>query len=253
MSYKLFVSNLSYTYYSLKGEIPVLKDISFKVAPGEFVAIIGPSGCGKSTLLNCILGTNKVTDGYILIDGESAIYHKSEIGIMHQKDLLFNWRTLYKNEKLPLELNKKLPPVDIRKLLKSYGLDEFINSYPDQLSGGMKQRAALLRTMISNPNILLLDEPFSALDYKTRIEMANYIYKIIKEENKTALLITHDIEEAISMADRIIILSKRPATVIDELEIEFDIPNRTPYNTRLHPCFSKYLNKIYKEIQDNEQ
>lgn len=250
MSYKLFVKNLSYTYYSLKGEIPVLKDISFNVSPGEFIAIIGPSGCGKTTLLNCLIGLNRVTEGDIMLDGLPQNAATTKIGIMHQRDLLFGWRTLDNNAKLPLEITgEKSDTGIISKMLEKYDLSGFENSYPRELSGGMRQRAALIRTMISNPDILLLDEPFSALDFQTRLEVADYIYKIIKTENKTAILITHDIEEAISMADRIIILSKRPARVINEYKIQFRLDNRTPYNTRLSEEFPVYLNEIYEELR----
>lgn len=253
MSYKLFVKNLSYTYYSLKGEIPVLENINFSVKPGEFIAIIGPSGCGKTTLLNCLLGINKVTSGDILIDGMPTKFSASKIGIMHQRDLLFNWRSLKANARLALEINKTLDKnydKTFAELLDKYDLNGFENSYPDELSGGMRQRAALIRTMIQNPDILLLDEPFSALDFQTRLEIADYLYRIIKAEQKTAILITHDIEEALSMADRVFILSKRPATILDVHEPLYDIPERTPYSTRLAAEFPIYLNKIYEELKN---
>lgn len=244
----LETKNISKIYQAKNGEIEALKDINFKVMEGEFVSIIGPSGCGKSTLLSIIAELENKTAGETYINGK--------IGYMLQKDNLLEWRTIYKNVLLGLEIqktntfeNKKY----VKELLKKYGLYEFKDKYPMQLSGGMRQRVALIRTLAIRPNILLLDEAFSALDYQTRLAVTEDIYKILKSENITALMVTHDISEAISMSDRIIVLTKRPATVKNIHEIKFDIENRTPLNCRESPKFSQYFNLLWKELEEHER
>ena len=239
----LEVKNICKTYQAQNGEIEALKNISFDVKEGEYISIIGPSGCGKSTLLSIISGLESKTSGEIYIDGK--------IGYMLQKDNLLEWRTIYKNVLLGLEIkndntaeNRKY----VEELLKKYGLYEFKDKYPTQLSGGMRQRAALIRTLAIRPKILLLDEAFSALDYQTRLMVTEDIFKILKAENITALMVTHDISEAISMSDRVIVLSERPATVKNIHNIEFEMENRTPLNCRENPKFSKYFNLMWKEL-----
>ncbi|MDP4159319.1 MAG: ABC transporter ATP-binding protein, partial [Bacillota bacterium] len=210
------VHNVSMKYHSLNGEITALKNISLSVNQGEFVSIVGPSGCGKSTLLSVISGLLSATSGTVLLGGEKVTGISPKIGYMLQKDHLFDWRTIYQNVILGLEIRKALTPKAMERalnLLKTYGLYEFRNKYPNQLSGGMRQRVALIRTLVTDPQILLLDEAFSALDYQTRLVVNDDIYTIIKKLNKTALLVTHDISESISMADRVVLLSKRPGTI----------------------------------------
>lgn len=247
----LEVNNVSYAYHTKAGETPALSHISFSVLQGEFVAIVGPSGCGKSTFLDMLCGLLKPEDGEILFHGKSLNISQPNIGYMLQKDHLFEWRTIYRNVLLGLEIQKKASPNALEKvenLLKNYGLDKFKNSRPSQLSGGMRQRAALIRTLALNPDILLLDEPFSALDYQTRLAVSDDIGKIIKKEGKTAILVTHDISEAISMADRVIVFSKRPAIVQKIIPITFSIPHRTPMASRNAPEFKVYFNEIWKEL-----
>ncbi|MGN1300283.1 MAG: ABC transporter ATP-binding protein [Clostridia bacterium] len=240
----LEVKNVNKTYQAKNGEIEALKNINFDVKQGEYISIIGPSGCGKSTLLSIIAGLEEKTSGEVYIDGK--------IGYMLQKDNLLEWRTIYKNVLFGLEIQKALTEENkkyVIELLKKYGLYEFRNKYPTQLSGGMRQRVALIRTLAIRPNILLLDEAFSALDYQTRLMVTEDIYQILKNENITAIMVTHDISEAISMSDRVIVLSQRPATVKSIYDIKFDIENRTPLSCRESPKFSKYFNLMWKELE----
>lgn len=239
----LKVENINKTYQAKNGEIVALKDISFEVEEGEYVSIIGPSGCGKSTLLSIIAGLEQKTSGQISLD--------KKIGYMLQKDNLLEWRTILNNVLFGLEVQKAKTKENkeyVLELLKKYGLYEFKDKYPNQLSGGMRQRVALIRTLAIKPKILLLDEAFSALDYQTRLMVTNDIYKILKNEEITAIMVTHDISEAISMSDRVIVLTERPATVKDIHTIDFEIENRTPLNCRESPKFSKYFNLLWKEL-----
>ena len=241
--------NVSLTYQTLNDEIVAIKDLSFNCAEGEFVSIIGPSGCGKTTVLSLIAGLISPSNGKILIDGEKICKRNNNLGYMLQKDHLFPWRTIEKNVYLPLEIKGKKSVENKKfanKLLNKYGLGEFKKNYPDQLSGGMRQRAALIRTLVINPKILLLDEPFSALDFQTRLSVCDDVYKIIKAEGKTAILVTHDISEAISMSDKIIVLTARPAQVksIFRPSIEGD----TPLQKRESKKFGELFENIWKEL-----
>lgn len=239
----LRLEGVSKKYQAKNGETVALKEISFNVKEGEFVSIIGPSGCGKSTLLSIIAGLESKNSGEIYIDGE--------IGYMLQKDSLLEWRTIYNNVMFGLEvrhMKNKENEDYVKQLLKKYKLYEFKDKYPSQLSGGMRQRVALIRTLAIKPRILLLDEAFSALDYQTRIMVTKDIYKILKNENITALIVTHDISEAISMSDRVIVLTHRPAKVKSICNIEFDIDNRDPINCRESSKFSKYYDLLWKEL-----
>lgn len=245
------VHNVGMKYQSLNGEIIALENIQFSVQEGEFVSIVGPSGCGKSTLLSIISGLLSSTSGFVSLDGEKVTGTSVKIGYMLQKDHLFDWRTIYQNVILGLEIRKAVTPEakeHALDLLKTYGLYEFRNKYPSQLSGGMRQRAALIRTLVTDPQILLLDEAFSALDYQTRLVVNDDIYSIIKQEHKTALLVTHDISESISMADRVIVLSKRPGTLKDILEIKLSCSNRSPLAAREAPEFRSYFQEIWKGL-----
>lgn len=243
----LKVKNITKKYQAKNGEVEALKDISFSVKEGEFVSIIGPSGCGKSTILSIIAGLEDKNSGEIQIDGQ--------IGYMLQKDSLLEWLTIYKNVMFGLEIRKMKTTENVRyveNLLKKYNLYEFKDKYPNQLSGGMRQRAALIRTLAIKPKILLLDEAFSALDYQTRIMVTKDIYDILRKENITALIVTHDISEAISMSDRVIILSNRPAIVKEICKIDFEMENRTPLNCRESPKFSKYYDYLWKGLDVHE-
>lgn len=247
----LKLENINKTYQAKNGEIEALKNVNFSVEEGEFVSIIGPSGCGKSTLLSIVAGLEKKTSGKIYIDGIETDNISSKIGYMLQKDSLLEWRTIYNNVIIGLEITHKKTKENeeyVKELLKKYNLYEFKDKYPTQLSGGMRQRVALIRTLAIRPEILLLDEAFSALDYQTRIMVTRDIYDILKNENITTLMVTHDISEAISMSDRIVVLSKRPATVKKIDTVDFDIENRNPMNVRKSPKFSKYFDSLWKEL-----
>lgn len=243
----LKVKNISKIYQAENGEVEAVKDVSFSVEEGEFVSIIGPSGCGKSTVLSIIAGLEEKTSGNIQIDGQ--------IGYMLQKDSLLEWLTIYKNVLFGLEIENIKTTENVKyveNLLKKYNLYEFKDKYPNQLSGGMRQRAALIRTLAIKPKILLLDEAFSALDYQTRIMVTKDIYDILKNEHITALIVTHDISEAISMSDRVIVLSNRPAIIKEIHTIDFEMENRTPLNCRESPKFSKYFDTIWKGLNVHE-
>ena len=251
----LEVSGLSYSYHTISGETKALSDISFQVETGEFIAIVGPSGCGKSTLLSLISGLLPPEEGSILINGVPLSKSQCRIGYMLQSDQLFEWRTIIQNAALGLEIQKKMDHAAedrLHRLLKIYGLEQFEHSRPSELSGGMRQRAALIRTLALEPELLLLDEPFSALDYQTRLNVSDDIGKILKKQRKPAILVTHDISEAISMADRVLILSKRPATVIKIVPIDLDMKDRTPLSSRNAPAFKSYFNLIWKELNPDE-
>lgn len=253
----LRIDHLDYSYHSLKGETKAIDDMSFFVNDGEFVAVVGPSGCGKSTLLSLIAGLITPGSGTIQINNQDIKEAGKNIGYMLQKDHLLDWRSTVKNVTLGLEIQNKLTDSSyllINDMLNTYGLITFQNSKPSELSGGMRQRAALIRTLLLEPDILLLDEPFSALDYQTRLQVADDIWGIIRKENKTAILITHDIAEAISMADRVIVLTGRPATVKTTIEIKLSVDGvRTPLRARSAPEFSSYFNRIWKELNEDER
>ena len=229
----------------------VLKGISLNIEQGEFVSLLGPSGCGKSTLLHLIAGLLTPEKGLIKINGSYHPDNTSGIGYMLQKDHLLEWRTIYKNVLLGLEIRRELTAEKlayVNQLLSDYGLDKFRSAHPSELSGGMRQRAALIRTLALKPELLLLDEPFSALDSQTRLSVSDDIGKILRQEKKTAILVTHDISEAISMADRVIILSPRPAIIRKIVPVCFDLENRTPMASRNAPEFKSYFNLIWKEL-----
>lgn len=245
------IENLNKDFYTKEGEMKVLDNINLCVEKGKIVSILGPSGSGKSTILNILTNLLNPTSGKITINGT--------IGYMFQKDHLLDWRNIMDNITIGLEiLNKKdKESLDrIERLLKTYGLWDFKSMYPKELSGGMRQRVALIRTLSVNPDILLLDEPFSALDYQTRLMVNDDVYKIIKNEHKTALLVTHDISEAIAMSDKIAVLSKRPATIKSEHEIFFDNIDpleRTPFKCRKDVQFQVYFDTLWKELDSNEK
>ena len=251
----LEVKNIGKKYQNKEGEILALKNVNFRVKKGEFVSIIGPSGCGKSTLLSIIAGLEEKTTGEIYIEGEKVNGISSKIGYMLQRDCLLEWGNILSNTMFGLEVKGKKDNVNkeyVLELLKKYNLYEFKGKYPSELSGGMRQRVALIRTLAVKPKILLLDEAFSALDYQTRIMVTNDIYYILRKEKITAIIVTHDISEAISMSDRVLVLSKRPGTIKDIHKINFGIENRTPINCRESPKFSQYFNTLWKELGVDE-
>lgn len=247
----LEIRDVSLSYHTSAGETPALSHLTFDLMPGEFLAVVGPSGCGKSTLLNLVCGLLSAEEGTILMNDTVPSPGDPRIGYMLQKDHLLEWRTIYQNVTLGLEIRRELTPAKLKyieEMLCTYGLDKFRNARPSQLSGGMRQRAALIRTLALKPELLLLDEPFSALDYQTRLNVSDDIGRILKKERKPAILVTHDISEAISMADRVIILTKRPATVARIVTIDLDLTDRTPLASRNAPQFKFYFNLIWKEL-----
>lgn len=250
---KLEVKGLSYSYHSMDGETQALSNISFTVDTGEFLAIVGPSGCGKSTLLSLLCGLIRPDEGTILLDGKPLSEDLSGVGYMLQKDHLFEWRSIFSNAALGLEIQHKLDSAHkekVKELLSAYGLKHFEDAKPSELSGGMRQRAALIRTLALEPDLLLLDEPFSALDYQTRLSVCDDISTIIKGRKKTAVLITHDLSEAVSVADRVVILSRRPGRIKSILATPFADPTLSPLNRRNAPEFSGYFNEVWKILQN---
>ena len=247
------LDRVSRTYQADNGEVSALKEISFSVNKGELVSIVGPSGCGKSTLLSIIAGLDKPTHGTVYIDGEAVNGVSKHIGYMLQKDNLLDWRTIWKNVVLGLEIRGMLSEENLaytERLLKTYGLYEFREKYPAQLSGGMRQRAALIRTLAIQPQLLLLDEAFSALDYQTRLAVTDDVYRILKAEKITTLMVTHDIPESISMSDRIVVLTARPAQVkqIHTIQFKKEQEVTSPLERRNNPQFSEYFNLLWKEL-----
>ena len=228
-------------YHTNHGETIAAENLTFDVKKGEFIAFIGPSGCGKTTLLSLAAG--------LLQPSEGKVESQGSFGYMLQKDELFPWRTIEKNIYLPLEIKKQNTPENRKHaiaLAEKYGLKDFIKSYPSQLSGGMRQRVALIRTLAAEPEILLLDEPFSALDYQTRLEVCDDVQGIIKSEKKTALLVTHDISEAIALSDKVVVLSARPATVVAEHSIDFG--GNVPKSRRECGEFAATFEVLRKEL-----
>ena len=248
------LQHVGLTYQAPDGEVTALEDVTFSIQEGEFVSLVGPSGCGKSTLLSAVAGLEPVSAGAILLEGETVTAPSPKIGYMPQQDQLFPWRTIWGNVTLGLELrrqNTRERQAHVRELLERYGLSDFAQKTPGQLSGGMRQRCALIRTLAADPKILLLDEPFSALDYQTRLSVSADIYAIIRQEHKTALLVTHDISEAISLSDRVVVLTSRPATVRSVHDLA-ELRDLSPMERRDHPAFRTMFHTIWKELDVHE-
>lgn len=244
MEYIIEMKHIFKNFYTDHSEINVLNDLNLTLKKGKILAILGPSGSGKSTILNILASLEKPTSGEVIIRGQ--------IGYMFQRDHLLEWRNIIDNITIGLEVQKKLNKdslIRIEQLLKNYGLWEFRKYFPSQLSGGMRQRVALIRTLATDPRILLLDEPFSALDYQTRLLVSDDIYKIIKKENKEAVLVTHDIAEAISIADEVCVLSRRPANIKKVYDIILTTEGeKSPLSARKAPEFKDYFDALWKEL-----
>lgn len=251
----LRVEDVSHKYQAANGEVAAFGHIDFTVEKGEFISIVGPSGCGKSTLLSIIAGLIAPTSGRVFVQGEEVKGVSPHIGYMLQRDALLEWRTIMSNVLFGLEIRKAKTPQTVQRaeeLLHTYGLYEFRNKYPRQLSGGMRQRVSLIRTLAAGPDILLLDEAFSALDYQTRLGVTDDVYRILKREHVTTLMVTHDIPESISMGDKVMILTPRPACIKEVLPIEFG-KDRTPLSCRSDPKFGNYFDHIWKELSTDEK
>lgn len=249
MNQILEIKNLYKTYYTKDSEIEALRNINLKINEGDFIGVVGPSGCGKSTLLSIIGNLEDKTKGKIIKKDNL------KIGYMLQDDCLFPWLTIYENCLVGLKVNKSCTKENIdnvKKLLNTYGLKEFINNYPKDLSGGMRQRVALIRTLALKPDLLLLDEPFSALDYQTRLSVSSDVLNILKKENKNLVIVTHDIAEAISMCNKVIVLSKRPSTIKKVYTIDYDFDRRNPVASRSSKEFMEYYEKIWEDLEDEK-
>ena len=244
----------SFVYQAPDGEVEALRRVDIDIAPGEFCSVVGPSGCGKSTLLSVVSGLEPLTAGTVEVDGAPVRGPSGKVGFMPQRDQLFEWRSIRDNVMLGLQIRRDRDPAHrdhVETLLKRYDLSEFAVKRPDQLSGGMRQRCALIRTLATGPDILLLDEPFSALDYQTRLAVSGDIWRIIRSEGKTALLVTHDISEAVSMSDRVVVLSRRPATVKAVFDMG-ELRQMDPMKRRENPAFPRYFDAIWKELELRE-
>ncbi|MDU6295289.1 ABC transporter ATP-binding protein [Clostridium celatum] len=252
----LEIKDINMNYHTIEGVTEALRNINFSVDEGEFISIIGPSGCGKSTLLNIISGILTPSSGEVKYNDPQIKTNLDKMGYMFQKDYLFPWLTVRENVLLGLKIKNIYTKENIEfadKMLECYGLLKFKSHKPTQLSGGMRQRVALIRTLVLKPEVLLLDEPFSALDYQSRLNVTDDVYEIIKKEGKTAIMVTHDLGEAIVMSKRVIILTSRPATIKDDVLIEFKNKDATPFDKRKEPEFNVYFRRLWGELDDGKK
>jgi len=243
--------HVSKTFMTKTGENHAVNDISFTVDEGEFISILGPSGCGKSTILSMLAGLLQPTAGKVIVNNQVVTNPRKDVGYMLQQDYLLGWRTIKENILLGLEIQRSHTQENERKalqLLSEMGLLTYKNHFPHQLSGGMRQRAALVRTLATNPKILLLDEPFSALDYQTKLRLEDLVIDTLRRKKKTAILVTHDISEAIAMSDRIIVLKSSPGEIQTTFEIPDSIRTPLPFTSREVPEFQKYFQRVWKEL-----
>lgn len=247
----LEIRDLNLTYHTKEFETKALDNLSFSLKNGEFVSIVGPSGCGKTTILSVVAGLLKASNGEVLFEGNAINGINKDVGYMFQQDNLFDWLTVENNVLFGLKLQKKLnseTKAFALGLLEKYGLKDFSKHYPSELSGGMRQRVSLIRTLATSPRLLLLDEPFSALDYQTRIKIQDIVFQIIKDEKKTVILVTHDISEAIVMSDRVLILTERPAQIKNDLQLDFP-SELSPFQRRDSINFNQYFATIWEELK----
>lgn len=245
------LKNVGLNYHTVADEVMALQEVNLTIKDREFVAIVGQSGCGKSTLLSLISGLLKPTFGFVAIDGEEVQGPSKRVGYMLQQDYLFEWRTILDNALLGLEIRKEKTPAaigEVKDMLRAYGLGGFEHYYPAQLSGGMRQRVALIRTLATKPDVLLLDEPFSALDYQNRLSVGEEVVKILRERQKTVIMVTHDIPEAVSMANRVVVMTPRPGTIRSIHSIKMCDEGLSPLQTREMPQFREYFGAIWKEL-----
>ncbi|WP_395027636.1 ABC transporter ATP-binding protein [Comamonas odontotermitis] len=252
--YRIHVDNVSLRYFTLQGETQALQNINLSVKPGEFISLIGQSGCGKSTLLSILAGILPPSSGNVFVDGSAIVGPNPRIGYMLQQDYLFEWRTILENTLLGAQIqNQDMAAAEKRAiaLLQKCGMGDYLHHYPRQLSGGMRQRVALARTLVTNPDVVLLDEPFSALDSQTRLSIADEVVDVLRDEGKSVILVTHDIGEAIAMTDRVIVLSRRPGRIKSVHHMDFPSTGGkrpTPFEARGCPEFNDYFNVLWDEI-----
>jgi NitT/TauT family transport system ATP-binding protein len=249
---KVEFKDVGMKYHTLEGETEALKDLSFTIEDSKFISLIGPSGCGKSTTLSLLAGLLSPTDGQVMIDGKEVMGINQKVGYMLQEDYLFPWRSILDNVLLGLEIRGQLNDASrerARQLLADYGLGDFEDYYPTQLSGGMRQRVALARTLAIEPDILLLDEPFSALDYHTKLALEDEVAQILREEKKTVILVTHDIGEAIAMSDRVLVFSERPGQIKSDHKVDLTIEGEySTFKARESVEFNRYFNSLWEEL-----
>lgn len=247
----LTLENVSHHYFSKDSYTKALDNISFSIKQNEFIALLGPSGCGKSTILSIIAGIMKQTEGKILLDQAPIQQSDLKIGYMLQQDYLFPWKNIIENILIGPKLQKKDTTATRKKaleLLEEVGLKNVESAYPDSLSGGMRQRVALVRTLITEPEILLLDEPFSALDYLTKLKLEDLVSSLLQSYQKTAILVTHDIAEAISMSDRILLMGANPGTIVETFDVPLEIRNEVPFLVRRHPKYQILFDKVWEAL-----
>lgn len=252
----LVAEHIGHHYFSPSSVKTAIEDVSFTVKEGEFITLIGPSGCGKTTLLSILSGLLKPTNGNVIIDGKPPESQKSSIGYMLQQDYLFPWKTIEDNTLIGLKLNGKLnheTKENAIRFLRQIGLDGVEKSFPRQLSGGMRQRAALARTMAVQPKLLLLDEPFSALDYQTKLKLEDLVFHILRSYNKTAVLVTHDIGEAISMSDRILLFATNPGRLHKVFHVPDELRKANPFESRTKDAHHELFGIIWKELESLEK
>ncbi|MBI0576704.1 ABC transporter ATP-binding protein [Neobacillus cucumis] len=251
----LTINEIHHTYLTKNSVTTALSDVSLKIEEGEFVSFLGPSGCGKTTLLSIIAGLLKPTQGTVLLENKPISSNNNEIGYMLQQDYLFPWKTIEENILLGLKLSNQLNEKSKTKtlqLLNQIGLKGVEKQLPKQLSGGMRQRAALVRTLATEPKLLMLDEPFSALDYQTKLKLEDLVSNTLTELNKTAILVTHDIGEAIAMSDRVFLFSARPGELHQTFQIPNELRNLSPLEARNHELYSNLFELIWKELESLE-
>lgn len=252
----LKINSVHHTYFTKTSATTALFDISLDVEEGEFVSFLGPSGCGKTTLLSIIAGLIQPTTGTVSLENKPVTTEQSKIGYMLQQDYLFPWKTIRDNILLGLKLTNSLSPKNqayALNLLEQMGLKKVENQFPRQLSGGMRQRVALVRTLATEPKLLMLDEPFSALDYQTKLKLENLVSHTLTSFGKTAILVTHDIGEAISMSDRIFLLSAQPGRLYKTFVVPNELRCIAPFHARNHPAFPALFQTIWKELESLEQ
>lgn len=251
----LTLNQISHLYFSKKGYTKALNNISLSIKEGEFISLLGPSGCGKSSILSIIAGIIKQTEGSVLLNGDPISNSNQEIGYMLQQDYLFPWKTIIDNVLIGPKVHQKNTKETADRalqLLQEVGLENVATRYPDSLSGGMRQRVALVRTLITNPKILLLDEPFSALDYQTKLKLEDLVFKLLHSYHKTAILVTHDIGEAISMSDRIFVMNANPGRIAKVFEVPVELRNELPFLVRRHPKYQNIFDRVWEELNKNE-